>query len=691
MENSTNMMGVRIDNMTVKEKIEQAFEQQDLVLIDQLLPAYLEEYHNDYDRFSIQCNYEIMRNNYIEALAYAKQAIELNPYNLDADYNMAYASDCCGDYATAHFYYLCLQYQQKIRKKHIIDQQMLTDRLNAIDEHAKQLFKQGDKELLAQINQNERIIKYSISDPFRFVQDIIGELIFDRNCNGYYVAGYGDWYNNNWNQNAPKAAAETKVEVAPVSSITSQVCIDLDGDYILPFVPNPAPEDTMNNIHIRQENSEANITAVNKKSYYYMKLHGKTEMFADHDMVLAKPIMVKHDPKNKRLVLNLFIDSLNWRVFELAGENGDAYDGMQKLMPNTYDFFHKGMICNHAYVSSEWTTPSISTYMTGVYSDKHMNLYDDIWYPYDDRFKMLTEHFKEQGYVTAMINGNDACTPAKGYIKGVDREIYRESGYPKDQIVIDTLEHLRTFEQCDQFVTLQMEDLHEIAGGFMRSSSVQTRVDAENFTIDNQIRSTVKQSRSLHKQEIYMQELKSIDFYLGLLYDYVQKNYKEEEYIVSLFSDHGTAFLVENDQPIICNQRMHVPMFFRSDRCNGALNEFVQSVDYGKILCHLAGVPYHQQMTDAQLPKKLGGDSPREYVFAQTIFMDDPYQAMITDWQGTFYLRTKEPVNSEYQISLEGAEIWLEDKDGNRVENQERRDRYLAVVMEKIQHLLIYK
>ena len=69
-------------------------------------------------------------------------------------------------------------------------------------------------------------------------------------------------------------------------------------------------------------------------------------------------------------------------------------------MPNTYNFFSKGVICTNAYSDSEWTTPSFSSYWTGRYSDKTMNLNTDIWFPFNENTKLLAEYFEEKGYFT---------------------------------------------------------------------------------------------------------------------------------------------------------------------------------------------------------------------------------------------------------------------------------------------------
>lgn len=88
-----------------------------------------------------------------------------------------------------------------------------------------------------------------------------------------------------------------------------------------------------------------------------------------------------------------------------------------------------------------------------------MNLNTDVWFPFDSDTKLLSEYFDENDYFTAIINSNDSCTPSKGYMRGVKRELYKARGYNKEELIADTLEQLRAFRECDQFVTLEIEDL----------------------------------------------------------------------------------------------------------------------------------------------------------------------------------------------------------------------------------------
>lgn len=139
--------------------------------------------------------------------------------------------------------------------------------------------------------------------------------------------------------------------------------------------------------------------------------------------------------------------------------------------------------------------------------------------------------------MTAKIGGNDAVTPWQGYIRGIDRFTYQYSSqaYRTKEVISDVIQQIETFKDACQYIWFDFLDLHNIAGGFMCSLPVQSRLPLAARHIDNDITTTVKQSFSPNRREIYIQQLRELDFYLGILYQYLERNYKDEEIIVSLF------------------------------------------------------------------------------------------------------------------------------------------------------------
>lgn len=668
--------------MSIKSDLDNAFQAQDLYAIEILLDKYLTEYKDDYDRFSYMCNYNLMTGNHKEALIFAKEAVKLNPHCVEANFNLAYVYDTINDYSHAYLYYSIVNILQVVRKKNIISDDVINERLNYIRELSI-----NNSVLAKSILYTDNYIQYSANDPFHRNFELIGIPIMP-DVNTYICGRYNDLMNQFFINKPPKDAYRCKAELLKTTGeLNNSLVINETQPCILPIFITSEKEQTITFEINDKENFTYDMNA--KSSWYYFRINQKTKITSEVPFANCKPIICGHNSHNKKLVLNIFIDSFSFRVFELFSQNNNSISGLKELMPNTYIFFNKGIICTNAYTDSEWTTPSLSSYWTGKYSDRTMNLNTDVWFPFDNNTKLLPEYFEEKGYFTACINSNDSCTPSKGYMRGITRELYKARGYNKEELITDTIEQLRAFKDCDQFVTLEIEDLHDIAGSFPRSLSIQTTTDVERLKTDNYLLSTVKQTRSLNKQDIYINELKQLDFYLGILYKYIEDNYNEKDYIVSLFSDHGTAFMVENSEFTICKQRMNVPFMFRDNIHKGITDEIIQNVDFPAILCNMAGIDYNYNDTDANLPEFLGGNA-RNLAFSQTIFPGDCYQAAIFSKDYTYYLLSKDKVNTEFRFDISDSSygILYDNEDAEKIQETEL-NALTDIVLSHIKKLVI--
>lgn len=628
--------------MTVKEQVISKITEckTDSIEFEEILEQYLDNNPNDYDRFSILANYHLMRNNLEEALVYAKKAVKINQYVIESNYNLAEIYFILEDFNNALKYYLRTKAISEKRSMTVIDSAIIESMICKCKE---QLSKRN-------IYIIERQIEYAVNDPFRQITSLAGEVYVNESGDMSYIGLY-----NNWSRvycGGIEYPDNYQYEIINVEGSSNQKRIDIEGDYILPIVGRNNLSDDNNWVFVKEDKTgkESIFPIINQKSYSYLRLNGKVDISSDFPIVFGKPIELKHHNK-KKLVINLFIDSFNYRIFSLAG-NGDEISGFRNLMPNTFSFFIKGVICTNAYSDSEWTTPSLSSYWTGQYSHEHLNIDENIWWPFTDDIKLFPELFKEAGYVTSRIGENqESANPSQGHMRGIDRFVSIQGHNDAGSIISDTIEQIEAFKDADQFIVVSFEDLHKIAGGFDSSISIQANTPVSARVLDNEGTTTVKQGRSKNKQVFYEQELKRLDRYLGILFNYLKQNYNDEEYVVSMFSDHGTAFLVDDSEKMICEQRTHIPMMFYSDSINGICNDFVQNVDFAEIMCSLCGVEYNHKDRSSVLPEFFGGDKSREYVLSQTIYMGDPYQAMIKDSNGSYYYETESTVDNECRIN----------------------------------------
>lgn len=686
MEALTGISGEREEGQSMKKQIEDVIQSGDA---DDAL-AKIEEYEKmcpkDFELFSYYISYYLMTEDYETALETAKRAVQTNPFDIESNYNFAVCSELMGKVSQAYDYYKRTEYLQWSYEKEILPGEELKERAENLRQAAME-----DEILMAEINKADIRYIYATSEPFRDPEyKVIGSFIVDASDDMYYVGRCDGWYESYLKHELNRDIYMAKCEMFLMDQIGTDYTVDAGNNEVLvPVAMNYIEkEDTGNTLTDMRSMGDTNYWDSACCKYNFIPVTGKSQLHCGSPALFAKPLPL-HQPKDKehkRLVLNLFMDSFNWNVVEEYG--------LETLMPHTYQYFSKGMICNNYYSCAEYTHPSIASYWTGRYPSHHMNLDEHYRWDFMEGIKVFPAYFKEKGYVTAKIGGNDSVTPTQGYIRGIDRFIYQKNiqGLTVKEVVSDAIEHIETFRETNQFLWLDIVDLHHVAGRFLRSLMTQAGCPLDTRVLDNNGGNTVKQNRSFNQEKIYIQELKKIDLYLSLLYHYISENYKEDEIVVSLFSDHGTAFLVDNDQPFLSDQRCKVPLLLRGSGVKkGVCDEVISAADYAGILCRLSGIEYDYKGTDAQLPVVFGGQKEREYALSQSIFLGDPYQAAFHGKDVHCYFSTDKPVQECFRIDLEGSKYCCFDKLGKDITGEMDIRKYNDVFRDQVRHLIQYK
>ena len=679
------IMNCKVQSGDMKEAIVNAIQTGDTEAALTNIKEYEKKEPEDFELYSYYVSYYLMVGNYEDAMETAGNAVRRNPFDIESNYNYAVCSEQMGDIARAYDYYNRTQYLQQRFEQEVVPEEELKERMNQLCEMAKK-----DENCRNEISMAEVRYTYAVSEPFRDAAfNVVGSFITDSLDNMYYVGRCDGWYESYWKHELNRNVCTAKCEMFPVQDISTDFTLDTKGEKVLlPIVMNYIVEDNKNNI-LTDETGMENEWYWEQAycKYIFIPVIGKSKFHCKNPAVFAKPIPLRQqkDSEHKRLVLNLFVDSFNWNIVEKYG--------LKTLMPNTYQFFSKGMICSNYYSCAEYTHPSIATYWTGKYPSHHMNIDEKCRWDFMGNQKGFAEYFKEMGYVTAKIGGNDSVTPTQGYIRGMDRFVYQNNaqGLTVKEVVSDAIEHMQTFHETNQFLWLDIVDLHHVAGRFMRSLMVQAECPFGTRVVDNNGGNSVKQDRSLNQEKIYIKELKKVDLYLSLLYQYICENYKDDEILISLFSDHGTAFLVDNDQPFMSKQRCNVPLFIRGSGVEeGVCEEIISAADYAGIMCKLSGIQYDYKGTDANLPVVFGGEKEREYAFCQSIFWGDPYQAGFHGKDFHCYFTTEKPVEKCFRIDLAGSHGWCLDDEGKDITDEVDIRKYKDVFQRQVGHLVQY-
>ncbi|WP_050179837.1 sulfatase-like hydrolase/transferase [Domibacillus robiginosus] len=423
----------------------------------------------------------------------------------------------------------------------------------------------------------------------------------------------------------------------------------------------------------------------NKFHYINIDKPGKLIIKADNNIFVGNPIERTEPAAEKKVVLKIFVDGLSMKFLE--------QEGLEKLMPNTYRFFKNGFISTNCYGTSEWTLPCKASVHTGNYATKHKLLHPNFNYPFEKYNKLMAEYFKEAGYLTANISSNWRITPTFGYYKGFDRIIYQNflGGMDCKDIVMETIEHLESFKFKNNFLAISMTDLHNVPDEIENHLMAEVNTDISyRVNTNNKGITSVQTKYDEHKIYKYGLEIKRVDTFLGTLYDYLTKNYSEDEVVVLLHSDHGQSFL-ENKNSILHDSRIKIPMMIKGTGVpEGSSDEIIEMIDILPVLLKTNRLDIPENI-DGKLPKIFGGENERDYSIVQVIHPGQPYRAIIKDKEHNFHFETKEIVKNDLTIYIEDYQSSLIDQlTGKDVTNVSKdiKEKYESIIFNHIKEFI---
>ena len=166
-------------------------------------------------------------------------------------------------------------------------------------------------------------------------------------------------------------------------------------------------------------------------------------------------------------------------------------------------------------------------------------------------------------------------------------------------------------------------------------------------------------------QYVNRSAIQTVDRQLGYLFDYLERHYEDDEYIILLYSDHGASvharspYLMSEEQTgaALMARGANVP-------CLGRVDELTSSVDIYKILGKIAGYPIDAAYLDGNLPEAFGGQR-REYTVSNSIYPGQTYKICVRTEQHAFHLETEEPTREDGTISLDRYTYHIHERDEN--------------------------
>ena len=672
-------MKQRIEQFISNEKYKQAWE-----TIEEYEKLYSQD--PDIEIYRFMCAVAVKE--YEFAYAFSKNAVKKMPYSADAHYNYAWICQFYEHWEKAYEEYGIALQLAKRGINHQFNEEELEE---TIDYIMKKLSESIDEKNILEVQRKKKAIDYLVSkeskdwevpySAFHTETEIIGIEYMDYDFLEKMFVAVGS-EEDEWKWNAGKrikTTIEAKAELQRVSEKTKSMVVEQEKEAFLPII---AEEENI----LLLKNGEKKVRIPYTDSMQFINYRipgGRTFVVAEKPFRIGKPILIEHKKDRKKLVLNIFIDGLSQTILEK--------ENMKLYMPYTYKFFEKGLVCTNAHTTGDWTYPAIASIVTGQGSAKHKMLQPNLLRKLDSDIKILFEYFKEKGYNTTKIGGNWRISPNYGYARGMNRVFYQhmQVGYSAEKVVSDVQEQMYQMRDTDQFIWMEIGELHMIA------DEINLRAQMSEFSIfENQLilgkTNSVKQDYNEMKIKYYLNQIKRVDRKLALLYQYIEDNYSDEDILISLFSDHGQSYLIKPEDEFLSKGRSNVAFMFRGNGVQGYTNEVISVCDYTAIMCQLAGITYEYKNTDAHLPKVFGGESEREFAVVESIHPGDVYHISLKGNNWTFYLSGIEPTTIECRVPLKVFNTKLLDEVGNEIEDDERKEKYTKYCLKHVGECIVY-
>lgn len=538
------------------------------------------------------------------ALQYAYRAVQNQPYVADAHYNCGYAFELCENYFQAYEQYA-------VAKELALGGNPIGVPIEKIEESMQQILNiimnraqlgetddiETDKRWINYIANMDRI-NWGIRKPvFHDGTNMIAQKYNDYPDLPEMFAGITGMQSA-YHMIRNKLYVNTIMEETDLQrtyAMGSNIEIESDTECFVPLIM-----DGPGRLCVQTEKKQAEIEYNSPLQYInYRVPKGKVLISSeDREFRLGEMVPIIHDRKRKPLILNIFVDGLSQTVLE---------NHMEMLMPNTYRFFREGMICTNAHTAGDWTFPSIASIVTGQTMANHKMLHSKLLRKIDAETPILFEYFKNAGYNTTKIGGNWRIAPNYGYARGMNRVHYQHmyEGFPIEKVVSEVEEQIHTMRETDQFIWMEIGELHLIADEYNVAPLQEQFVIWENDNTKGKINS-VKQEYDETKRKYYLKQIEYVDRKLAGLYQYIENNYEENEIVITLFADHGQGYLVRPEEEFLCDERTKIAFMTKGGGVSGKTEELISACDYTPIICKLAGIEYNYENTDASLPVVYG-------------------------------------------------------------------------------------
>ncbi len=643
------------------------------------MEAYEREYPFDLDVVSMKATYYMLIGEIERAIELMHEGLKKNPYMLDFLYNLGVLYEVSGDLYKAYEYFARLSLiESKKLESPELDRLMLKIELR--------MARATDPQEAAELQLKMDKLKDGINNLFDL--DLIAPWSFAgakalgtrlRTNPDYYIAAYNRLgvvleqrsivYEQAELRQVLAEGNPVKVEISEPSMVP--VLVELTGGFDIKCGPD--------RFHMHQSCAAFHCYRTDRD----LEISGPKEM----QIVVGRPMPLTPKPSLKKLILTIFVDGLSQTLLEEKGFAGS--------MPKTQRFFADGIHCTNFYTTAEWTYPSMAAYFSGQYSVDHKMFYPEIDHRLPEDVEVLGECLKRAGYITTKIDGDWRTNPDYGCIRGFDRELSGVYGEVMDikQVISGAIDQIEAMKETNQYIYINIGELHDITDNYKLPFDVQARLNLSELQDERATGSTsVKQQFNANKKKRYEEQMRYVDRYLGFLYDYLTDSFAPEDILVTLFSDHGQGFLVENGGFFLADERTKVPLLIKGSGLQpGICSEYISSVDYLPILGKLAGFSVDLTGRRSVLPVFFGGSEKRKLTVSESIYPGDTYKIALRNEQMVFFLETKEAVQKDARVSLAEYTWSLRTPAGEEIKDEDLKRECLDYVREHLGYFQRYE
>lgn len=429
----------------------------------------------------------------------------------------------------------------------------------------------------------------------------------------------------------------------------------LGREYILPIAGNTDSQELA--ISAGQKSYNA---VLGRYEYSYYKISEPVSIQSPQVFVVGKPVQLGHSPKRKKVVLNILVDALSWQAVK---------ERNYSLMPNTMKFFRQGIIFDQHFSVSEYTYPSLPTIETGLYPHHSQLFAEHVNVPLDRYIRTISEQMGALGYYCVNVMGGGHAI-YNGAVRGYDHFVSNSYAMRAYEGVERTIQQLEAFAECDQFLFLHIMDVHPWPIQSIQvplASQTRLSLDERLFGTEEKVASVYMKYAPLYA-DANMQGIRNTDRSLGVLFDYLQAHYDEDEYVVQLYSDHGCS--VYDDYPcLLGDYQTNGAYMVRGSGIPalGIVDELTSALDIYQVMAHCHGFsPAHR--LDGNLPEAFGGRR-RESVISNSIFPGQSYKLCIRTDKYEFQLESRETVDEDGTVDLTGASMYVLERGKDFVQN----------------------